>query len=53
MDIVSHKSGPSGPVELVMDILDRLGDTRMSSQVMVVMGVKVVQSDILFVRDIE
>ena len=36
-----------------MDTLDCLGDTRVSSQVVVVMGVKDVQLDVLIVGDIE
>ena len=44
MDVVGHKSNHSGPVELAMDILDCLGDARVSSQVMVVMGAKDVLS---------
>jgi len=35
------------------DVLDRLGDARVSSQMMVVVGAKDVQSDILIVGDIE
>jgi len=53
MDVVSHESDHPGPVELVMDILDCLGDTRVSSKVMVMMGAKDVQSDVLIVGDIE
>jgi len=53
MDVVSHESDHLGPVELVMDILDHLGDARVSSQVMVMMGVKDVQSDVPIVGDIE
>ena len=51
--VVSDEGDHSGPVELAMDILDCLGDARVSSQVMVMMGVKDVQSDILIVGDIE
>src|SRR5882724_9637325 len=53
MDVVSYESDHLGPVELVMDILDHLGDARVSSQVMVMMGVKDIQLDILIVRDID
>ena len=53
MDLVSHESHHLVTVELVMDILNHLGDARVSSQVMVVMGVKDVQSDVLIVGDIE
>jgi len=40
MDIVSNKSHHLGPVELETDIIDHLGDARVSSQAMVMMGVK-------------
>ena len=53
MDVVIHESDHLGPVELAMDILDHLGNSRVSSQAMVMMGVKDVQSDVLIVRDIE
>ena len=36
-----------------MNVLDCLGNTRVSSQAMVVMGVKDVQLDVLIVGDIE
>jgi len=53
MDVVSDKDDNLGPVELMTDILDCLGDARVPSQVVVMMGVKDIQSDILIVRDIE
>jgi len=53
MNVVSNEHDHSGPVELAMDILDRLGDCQVSSQAVVVMGVKDVQSGLLIVRDIE
>jgi len=53
MDIVSHEHDHSGPIELATDILDCLGDARVSSQAMVVRGAKDVQSDILLIGDIE
>ena len=53
MDVVSDKGDHSGPIELVMDILDRLGDTWVSSQVMVMMGAEDVQLHILMIGDIE
>jgi len=42
VDIVSDEGDHSGPIELTMDVLDRLGDTWVSSQtvVMVVSGFK-------------
>jgi len=42
-----------GPIELATDILDGLGDARVSSQVMIVMRAQDVQSDILIIRDID
>ena len=36
-----------------MDVLDGLGDARVSSQMMVVVGAKDVQSDLLIVGDVE
>ena len=53
MDIVSYECDHLGPVELATDILDRLGDARVSSQMVVVVGVKDVQSDVLIIWDIE
>jgi len=53
MDVVSDEGDHSGPIELATDILDCFGDARVSSQVMNVMGVQDVQSDVLIVRDIE
>jgi len=37
----------------MMDVLNHLGDARVSSQPMVIVGAKDVQSDVLIVRDIE
>ena len=53
MDVVGDEGDHLGPVELATDILDGLGDARVSSQMMVVVGVKDVQSDILIIGDIE
>ena len=53
MDIVGDKGNHSGPIELMTDILDRLGDARVSSQAMVMVGAKDIQSDILVVWNIE
>jgi len=53
MDVVSNEGNHLGPIELATDVLDCLGDARMSSQAMIVMGVKDVQPDVLIVRDIE
>ena len=53
MDVVSNKGNHLGPIELTTDVLDRLGDARVSSQAMVMVGAKDVQSDVLIVGDIE
>jgi len=53
VDVVGDEGYHSGPVELVTDILDGIGDARVSSQAMIVMGAQDVQSDVLIVRDIE
>ena len=52
-DVVSDKGDHSGPVELTMDVLDHLSDARVSSQVMVMVGVQDVQLDVLIVGNIE
>ena len=53
MDVVGDERDHLGPIELTMDVLDHLGDARVSSQAMVMMRAKDVQSDILIVGDIE
>jgi len=53
VDIVGDEGNHSGPIELMMDVLDHLGDTRVSSQTVVMVGAKDVQSDVLIVRVIE
>ena len=53
MDVVGDEHGHPGPIELSTDVLDRLGDARVSGQAMVMMRVEDVQSDVLIVRDIE
>ena len=53
MNVVSDKGDHLGPVELATDILDGLGDARVSSQAMIMMGAQDVQSDVLIVGDIE
>src|SRR5882724_12325355 len=53
VDVVGDEGDHSGPIELMTDVLDRLGDARMSSQTMVMVGAKDVQSDVLIVGDIE
>ena len=53
MDVVTDEGNHLGPIELMMDIFDCLGDTRVSSKAIVMMGVKDVQSDVLIVGDID
>ena len=53
MDVVGDEGDHLGPIELMTDVLDHLGDARVSSQTMVRVGVKDVQSDVLIVGDIE
>ena len=53
MDVVGDEGDHSGPIELTTDVVDRLGDARVSGQAMVVMRAEDVQSDILIVGDIE
>src|SRR5882724_4069583 len=53
VDVVGNEGDHSGPIELTTDVLDCLGDARMSSQAMVVVGAKDVQSDVRIVGDIE
>jgi len=38
MDEVGDEGDHSGPIELAMDIIDGLGDARVSGQVMIMMG---------------
>ena len=53
VDVFSDEGDHLGPIELATDILDGLGDARVSSQVMIVMRAQDVQSDILIIRDID
>jgi len=53
MDVVSDEGDQLGPVELMTDVLDHLGNTWVSNQVMVMVGVKDIQLDVLVVGDIE
>jgi len=38
MDVVGDEGYHSGPVELSADVLDRFGDTRVTSQAVIVVG---------------
>ena len=53
MNVVGDEGNHLGPVELVVNVLDRLGDARVTSKAVIVMQVEDVQSDILIIRDIE
>jgi len=53
VDVVGDEGDHSGPIELTTDVLDRLGDARVSGQAMVMMRAEDVQSDVLIVGDIE
>jgi len=53
MDVVAYEGKHLGPVELTTDYLVCLGNTQVSSQVMVMVGAKDIQSDVLIVGDIE
>ena len=53
VDVVGDERDHSWPVELVMYILDGLGDARVSCQMVVMVGAQDVQSGVLIVRDIE
>jgi len=53
MDVVSEKGNHLGLVELTMDVLDHLSDAQVSSQAMVVVGAKDIQSDVMIIGDIE
>ena len=53
MDVVGDESNHLGPIKLMMDVLDCLGDARVSSQTMIIVGAQDIQSDVPIVRDIE
>ena len=53
VDVVSDKGDHSGPIELMRDVLNHLGNAWVSSQAMVMVGAKDIQSDVLVVRNIE
>jgi len=52
VDLVSDEGNHLGPIELAMDILDGLSDTRVSSQAVVVVGARDIQLDLLIIREI-
>ena len=47
MDVVGDEGDHSGPIELMMDVLDHLGNAWVSGKVMVMVGANDIQSDIL------
>jgi len=53
VDVVSDKGDHLRPIELSMNVLDHLGDPRVASKAMVMMGMQDIQLDVLFVRDVE
>src|SRR5882672_7085143 len=53
MDVISDKGDHLGPIELVVNILDHLGDARVASEAVIMAGAKDVQSGGLVVRHIE
>jgi len=53
VDVVGDEGNYLGPIELMMDFLFHLGNAWVSSQAMVVVGVKDIQSDVLIVGDIK
>ena len=46
MDVVSDEGDHLEPIELMVDILDHLGDTGVPSQAMVMVRVQDIQSDV-------
>ena len=48
MDVVGDKDDHSGPIEMMTDAQEHLGDAWMSSKVMVVMGAQDIQLDIQY-----
>ena len=40
MDVIGHKGDHLGPIELAANVLDHLGDARVTSEVVVMAGVK-------------
>ena len=52
-DVIGHEDNHLGPIELVTDVLDLLGNARVASQVVVMTGAKDIQLGVLVVRDIQ
>ena len=53
MDVVSEKGDHSGPIELMMDVINHLGDTKVARKAVVVVGAEDDQADVLIVGNIE
>jgi len=53
MDVIGDKGDHSGPIELVMYILDHLGDAWVPSKAVIMIGAQNVQSDGMVVGDIK
>ena len=53
MDVVGDEGNHSGPIELLLDVLDHLGNAQVSSKAVVMVGAKDIQLDVLIVGDIE
>ena len=53
LDIIGDEGDYAGPIELTLNVHDRLCDTRVASQAVVMMGAADVKSDVLIIWDIE
>ena len=51
VDVIGDEGNHLGPIELTTNVLDCLGDARVASQVVVMMGAEDVQSDVLIIWD--
>jgi len=52
MDVVGDEDDHLGPIELMMDVLDHLGDAWVASKAVVMAGVKVIQLGVWIVGNI-
>ena len=53
VDVISYKGDHLGPIELAANVLDRLGDARVTSKAVIMAGVKDIQLGGLVVRHIQ
>jgi len=53
MDVVGDKGNNSGPIKLIANVLNCLGDAWVARKVVVMAGVKGIQLGVLLVGDIE